>query len=295
MTDRNRQELGSKFWGKGKWDNFVAPFLPSDCSDLSFIDIGCNAGIFLEEAEKHGFSEVMGIDSNKKAYLRAEAYKKRVNGKYKIHHNNLERAWPYLPTSDYIVFANLHYYIDVERWINYIDEAIGKMRYVVVVTTKKRKEKLEKAGSYPKEVRKYFQLWEEVGCISNIPLEGDPCPREVWGLCFKSPYLERVILNELSSDSKVKDGFYEELNRGIDYNDTDYYRWMRKYRKSSRHWSDDSVKKYISKKAKLYESIKKNGILQPLIVTSEGKIRDGNHRYAILKHLGYKSAIVRKI
>ena len=47
MSERDKKEEGSKFWNKGKFDNFVKPFLPEDCKNMTFIDMGCNAGVFL--------------------------------------------------------------------------------------------------------------------------------------------------------------------------------------------------------------------------------------------------------
>lgn len=51
----------------------------------------------------------------------------------------------------------------------------------------------------------------------------------------------------------------------------------------------------MHKKAKMYEDVKKNGIKNPIIVNKHYRVLDGNHRYNILKYLGYKEAIVRRI
>ena len=77
MSERDKQEKGSKFWNKGKWDNFVLPFLPDDCGEMTLIDMGCNAGIFLKLAEDKGFKQVIGVDSNREAVKKALFYKKK--------------------------------------------------------------------------------------------------------------------------------------------------------------------------------------------------------------------------
>src|SRR3989344_8412572 len=84
MTERDRQEIGSKFWNSGKWDNFVAPFLPQDRKELTLIDVGCNAGLFLKLAEDMGFGQVIGVDSNEGAVKRGLAWRDKNRGKYQI-------------------------------------------------------------------------------------------------------------------------------------------------------------------------------------------------------------------
>lgn len=55
MTERDKKEVGSKFWNQGKWDNFVLPFIEDDCKDMTLVDVGCNAGLFLKLAKDKGF------------------------------------------------------------------------------------------------------------------------------------------------------------------------------------------------------------------------------------------------
>jgi hypothetical protein len=61
MSPRDKQEANSKFWNQGKWTNFILPFLPKNCQELSLVDLGCNAGLFLKLAEDKGFDKIIVI------------------------------------------------------------------------------------------------------------------------------------------------------------------------------------------------------------------------------------------
>jgi len=111
MNDRDKEEVGSKYWNKGKWDNLVLPFLPKDCSEMTLVDMGCNAGLFLKLAEDKGFKTI-GVDSNSKAIELAIEYKKRNKGGYQIIQSRMEDCD--LPIVDYTIFVNSHYYFDTE-------------------------------------------------------------------------------------------------------------------------------------------------------------------------------------
>jgi len=100
-------------------------------------------------------------------------------------------------------------------------------------------------------------------------------------------------MDELDCGNHVQDGFYEELDRGKDPFRTRYYRVLKQYRKKK--WSPDKIKRYMIAKAEMYEDIKKNGLRDPIVVNSKNRIVDGNHRYNMLKHLGHKSILIRRV
>ena len=108
LNDTDKRDLGSEFWNEGKWRNFVLPFLPDNCSDLTLVDIGCNAGLFLEEAENKDFKKVIGVDRNKKAIELAKEYKESIGGTYEIRNERMENCLENLPVSDYMVMAMAH-------------------------------------------------------------------------------------------------------------------------------------------------------------------------------------------
>lgn len=295
MTDRDMGEVGSKFWNKGKWDNFVAPFLPemSKCAELSLVDMGCNAGVFLNEAELRGFKTVIGVDSNKGAVERGAAWAKEYGKSYKFVESKMQECIDDLPMVDYTVLANAHYYFTINDWLDYLDKLQAKTAYCIIVTAEKRKGNRCWASTELDSIRSYFKTWEEVGFIDGVPLlEGDPHPRKLWGLCFKSPSIERVAIDALDSGNHVQDKFCAELDAGKHYTETRYYKILKPYRK---RWSEERLHKWMEARITVYESVKKHGMRIAPIANKDNLILDGNHRHADVRHLGDKSILIRRV
>jgi len=293
MTDRDKKEANSKFWGKGKWDNFILPLLPKRCEDMTFVDMGCNAGLFLGFAKKKGFQDVRGVDSNeeaiKKASINEEGIKTWCGDMIDVD----------LPLADYVVFVNSHYYLNVGDFILLLDKLRNRTRYCLIVSGDKRTYP-HLASSRADDIRNYFKDWKEVDGVDQIDPTGDPSPRKLWTLAFKSPSLKRVSMMGLDCGNNVQSGFYKELDDGVLYDKTKYYKILKGYRlkknpESLSIWTKDELVKFAKDKVALYESIKNDGLMQPIVVNKIGKILDGNHRYMMLKHLGHKTILVREI
>ncbi|KKR28421.1 MAG: hypothetical protein UT61_C0050G0005 [Candidatus Woesebacteria bacterium GW2011_GWA1_39_8] len=291
MSERDKKETRSKFWNKGKWNNFVAPFLPKDCGEMTLIEMGCNAGLFLKLAEEKGFGQVVGVDADEEAIRRGLAWRDKNGNKYQIIHSHMEKCIDSLPLADYTVLVNSHYYFLINDWLDYMDKLQSKTVFCIIVTAEKRYRRICCASADFTDIRSYFKNWDEVGFIDELPLEGDPSPRRLWGLCFKSRTLERVPIESLIYKNHEQDKFYEELDRGIGYKNTHYYKFLKDYRK---WWSEDRLNKWMLEKIAAYENVKKNRLTKPIIINSDKIILDGNHKYAMMKHLGFKSILVRK-
>jgi hypothetical protein len=289
MLDRDKLEANSKFWVKGKWDNFVLPFLPKNCKGLTLVDMGCNAGVFLELAENKGFRAI-GVDADKTAVKKGLRYRRRNGGHYKIMYRDMRNCIDDLPAADFTILANSHYYFPIDHWLEYLNKLKEKTCYVIIVTAQKMR-KYSKASADLPDIRNYFKDWDEVGFVDELPLEGDPFPRRLWGLCFKNRNVERVDIESLCSGNNVQNTFYPELDKGVDPLKTHYHKILVRYRKG---WSTETLNKFMQAKKELYEDVKKNGVKNALIVDLTGRVMDGNHRYQMLKHLGNKTVIVRK-
>ena len=294
MTERDKREANSKFWNKGKWDNFVLPFLPKDCKDMTLIDMGCNAGLFLKLAEDRGFDRVIGIDSDKEAVSRAIKYREENGGNYDVQRRRVERSLKHLPVADFTILANVHYYIGISERLEYVDLLRSRTRYCVIVSGRKRPFN-QLAGSSLEEVRGYFKDWREVGVVSHIPREGDSAPRDLFSVCFESPIITREKIDALDNGNNQQEGFYRELDKGVDPLRTKYWWRMKSYRMKEHGWKRDEVVKFILEKVGLYESIKKNGLMKPIIVNSKNRIVDGNHRSEMLRHLGHGGILIREV
>jgi len=292
MTSRDIKEAKSKFWGRGKWDNFILPLLPEDCSDMTLIDMGSNAGLFLGYAKEKGFSKVIGIESDKKA-----VEKGLEHHDYDLRHEYVEEAE--LPLADYILFVNVHYYINIGDFIPLLDRLRNRTRYCLVVSGNKRTYP-HIASSRANDLRKYFKDWNEVKGVDRIDGTGDPSPRKLWTLAFQSPTLKRVSMDKLDCGNHVQEGFYEAIDKGIDYRNTRYFKIIKPYRlKKNRRslsvWTEEQLHEFFEKKIYIYKSVKNDGLEEPIIINSAGKILDGNHRFMMLKHLGHKTILVREV
>lgn len=297
MTDRDRKQVGSKFWGRGKWDNFIVPHLPNDGTGLSLVDMGCNAGLFLNFAIERGFgsgpgARVIGVDSDHASVERGNGWAK-LNGKtYEIRERKMEQCIDELPIVDYTILSNAHYYFTINDWLEYLDKLRLKTHRVIVVTAEKNHINRCWASADVESIRRYFKDWKEVSFVDELPTEGDPDPRRLWSLCFESPLIEKVDTDTLDSSNHVQDEFYAELDEGKQFAQTRYYRIIEKYRRGK--WSSERLTTWFAERVRVYADLKKNGLKTAILVDQGIRILDGNHRFAMMRNLGYKKVFIRR-
>ena len=265
--------------------------------------MGTNAGLFLKTAKDLGFRNAIGVEKDRTPVVEGKRYRDLLGYDYKLLKRTLGGKFgdsgnfnfDEIPVADYTLMSTFHYYIDINSWLKYLDTLRNKTRYCIIVSRHVSKKHWMALSDLP-DVRKYFWAdWEETDYIPPLSGEGDPNPRDLWSICFKSK-LERISINDIKL--KGSDAINELANEiknndDIDPFKTKYYdKWVARKKDS---WNDKTIKKFVADKTKLLIDIKNNGQRDPLIVQEDNKLSDGGHRLAMLKALGYKSVIVRRV
>jgi len=292
-SKRSKTEIDSKFWNEGKFENFVKPFI-KDTKEQVFIDVGCNKGVFLKEAEDMGFARVIGVDSDKLAVERGRSWAEQHKRNYKIYLKEMEGVLDDLPVADYTVLANTHYYFTINDWLDYIDRLQYKTRYIIIVTAHKQRPNRCWARPDIENIRNYFKTWKEVGFIDTPSFDEDPHPRTQQSICFKSPHIDRVSLETLDLGNHVQKGFYNELDAGKHWSETRYHKIMRPYRVRDHKWPEEKYRIWMEGRVIVYNDVKKNGLKKPVLVDDKNQILDGNHKTGMYKDWGYKSILIRR-
>jgi len=78
---------------------------------------------------------------------------------------------------------------------------------------------------------------------------------------------------------------------GKDYKETRYYRILKKYRQ---RWGEERLNNWFLERIRVYNSVKENQLIKPILIDSALRVLDGNHRYAMMRNLGFKSILVRR-
>lgn len=302
----------SKFWNEGKWNNFIKPLLPKD--GRTFIEIGCNAGLFLKMAIDTGFKDVIGIEASGRIMDQAKLFKKDNKYNYKLIQQTVGKDFEIdkLPIADVVLFSNVHYYFPVGVFSNLVDRIKNRTTYCIVVGARAKRRKgnavydIDAPGT-----RGYFKDWEEIEAIGSwdegvwkgIEEKGDLAPREkMYGILFKGGLstvnvdnlIEKIKCSKENSLIPALEEFFEKVfnNEKFDYKKTLFYQfWRDREPEQSSEW----IYKILDYKKSLAEDIQANGMKEPIYLGHTGGILDGIHRLFIAKALGYEHIIVKKI
>lgn len=304
--------VGSRYWGEGRWRNFIEPLLPTENrKDMTLIDIGANNGLFCKMAEDAGFRNVIGIDSSLEAVERGWEFqnKQTKNYKYQLLYKTVGKDFNFdeMPVADVYLISACHYYFELNDWLKFLDRLKTKTVYCLIISRP-----LTRANTHHWRVKTsiidtkyYFREWEQVKAKYRINLhhqdrKDDPSPRELWSFLFKSK-LNRKRFDDLLpgargdniklSREELVDTLLE--NQGADIKDTEYYKtWIERM---NRKWSEQQIFEFVRRKVELFQDISLNGVKDPILLDMDNKIIDGGHRIACLKALGYSSIITRNI
>jgi SAM-dependent methyltransferase len=295
----------SKFCNEGKWDNFIAPLLPEDCSEMTFVEIGCNAGLFLRMATEWGFQRVVGVEADKNAYQMGIKYRDSLGLNYRIHHAEVGEQFDFtlLPAADVVLMANVHYYMHIRQLVYVLDHLLHKARRCVIVSIQKPRGLLWKGRRDLAAVRGYFADWQEIGSVPTISPDGDPHPRSMYSIAFASK-IERVDIAGIRArqeyhpaDAKASKDFINKcLHRIFDVRSTRYYhRELRTDLRRSPHPGQPDAFERVQDKKDLIRDIRDNGIKNPILIDSDGKLLDGVHRLLTMEVMGYKTILARRV
>ena len=292
----------SNFFNEGKWNNFIEPLLPKDCRDMTFIEIGCNAGMYLALAKKKGFANAIGIEKDKTNCKVGEEYRDSLGLDYKIINDSVGQKFDFddMPVADYVVLANLHYHLLLDDFLYLVERLEHKAIHCLVVSVDIKKPHWKPKGDI-KSVRGYFKNWTEVKSVGPINTKGDPRPRDLFGILFKSKLERRKIRNLRSSHKQMikrspsLEKFADDVvnHRSINIRKHPYYartKWSRKHK-----WIEKEMYDFVKQKKELMESIRDDGLKRAVNIEKDGRMLEGNHRLVILRHLGYKSVIVKVV
>lgn len=264
------------FQGKGKWNCFVKPLLPEDCSEMTFIEIG--DGLNLEMAEETGFRNVIGIE--RKDY-------RTISTKI----------------ADVVLLSNVHYKFKIEELIWLIDSLFYRTTYLIIISKKLKDDVSWDRGHWMPTglydgIRNWFRDWEEVGSVRTKKhwMKDIPDAVELWSLCFKGKLRREQIRrygNKIWITELVRLAERIAKNEEIEVSETEYY--SRLLKKKNGNWSESETREYVAGKIEIMRSVMKEGLHEPIFVHLNNKIIDGGHRAVMLRALGYKTMLARKI
>ncbi len=306
FEDINRKD--SAFWNEGKWNNFINPLLPKE--KQTFIEIGCNAGLFLKVAEDEGFRDVIGVEGNSQIFQQAQKFKEISGGNYKLAHQVVGKnfALDDLPIADVVLISNMHYYLPVGVFSKLVDGLRNRALYCIVVSAKAKRRRGNALYDL-NSVRGYFRDWCEIGTIEDVDKDSDCCPREqMYGVLFRGNLNTLDVSNyygawwEASKNPKHKSNelapvmrnfFRQVLDGGqIIYEDTEMYKyWRKREPRKPPEWT----RNWLIYKENLAKDVQENGIKEPIYLDQIGKLLDGIHRLTLANLLEYEHVLVRRI
>jgi hypothetical protein len=306
----NPDRANSRFWNEGKWNNFIEPLLPEDCAEQTFVEMGCDAGLFLKMAKDKGYGRVIGVEKNSTPVKEGRRFRDAIGYDYELIKRTLGSKFheegsfdiDELPVADVTLMSTFHYYIDINAWTKYIDRLKAKTCSVLIVSRPKLKEDRWMAKASLEAVRGYFHDWSEAGLIENVSTENDSKPRDLYSVMFRNPVVRRVPISDINPRKmrgypmhEAQADLAKRIASGEEFDlfATDYYQaWQTR---KTGDWSERAIRRFVQLKADVMVDVRDNGLKDPILVDAGLQLADGGHRLLMLKEMGHKSVIVREI
>jgi len=259
-----------------RWRQIVEPLIPKDGKDRLFVDLGCNAGFYMQKTKELGYNTV-GVEKDED-YL---GYADKSLNIVKMDINDFE--FP----ANYITFlACVHYHQSEAQIEAIIHKAMYRSAHIVFMGRHRGRTKTNpRKHPLMRKLRKWDVLEET---------END----HFYGLRVKNRYvfeMDTLELCEQTQRQRLREGHPEfpeafgefckkVINKEpIDYGSTDFVKHLilrKRLYPLGRCWIYE----------KMVEDIQKNGIREPIIIKNDF-VANGHHRLIIAKELGISRVI----
>jgi len=320
----NANRADSRFWNRGRWDNFIQPLLLAEGVALDerhgvtdgkaphhvFIEIGCNAGLFLQAATSYGFGRVIGLEKSGHAVKHGRRYRDEHNLEYELRNGTfgLDVSLDDFPVCDVLLLSTVHYYFSIQEWTRMLDILHTRARYVIFVSRHMLLDH-NRPQSGMRDLCDYFpnDRWRKVATVTDVPKVNDPKARhDLFSVMFQSRVLKREPINRfmVGDEDQMNVGLSELVvlavinDEDINITETKYYKEL--LRRKAGRWSPPAIVDFVGHKVAMMRDVKERGLMEPLLAHPSDHWRsrhlvDGGHRLMILHALGHTTVLVREV
>lgn len=307
---RYPKTINSKFHHFGKWDTFIKILLPfDDFSNRVFVEYGSNAGLNLLEAAKMGFSKVVGIEADNNFFAQGKfVIDENISfDNIKLFHRCIGEPEPNvhaacasfsfdeIPLADLSLLANFHYWIETSTLKKFVDDLALKSYYAIIIST-------VESANYPTSstmgtVENLFEnKWTLIGSISQVPIENDSSPRNLYALLFRSNVLLETTVQEVKNKVQIDARTEEFINLFTNFlkqfqngqaSFPEFIAYLKRYPIKDRYNEEKGFTAEIEHCCEMFRSISKDGLKDSIKLFMNGKKLDisGWHRLVIAEYL----------
>jgi len=300
----------SLFFNEKKWDYFIKPLLPEP-KGRTFIEIGCNVGLYLRMATEMGFERVVGVEREAPNCRMAVKYRDANGHSYKVLNRMVGRDFDFdeMPAADVVLLSNMHYYIPMDKFMPFLDRLIGKTIYCIVVSRKMRTQRHGYPRADVEPIQRMFKGWnmERLITTTDSMVKDDPHRRRVHSMLFKGPLERRSVTAFTTNPEPEMQQELIDIVRGkkVELEDTLMWKFWQ-HRKQvvadKDKWTDRRLRLHVEHRLDVVRSIMENGMREPILAWKDHPPPevvqfgiDGGNRAQILKLLGRDSIIVRSV
>lgn len=300
-------------FGRGKWDNYVKPFLDKiDRGNGYFCEMGCNGGLYLVMAAEAGFRRMWGVEAANAAWgqlqLTAEFYNELDIRPVYARLGTVEGAiadsrapvfdQASMPIVDVTLMAQFLYWVTPDVAQPYVDALSEKSCWAIVLTNTARR---QRSSGHPHDVEAMFDHnWLLVDRIETKKRDGR---RRITALLFHSRWLEARRTKDLWKFAErthpANRKFYHEVfptfckraaeghARPPTREHCAVWNWLHNGEEGSTAYPDYICDQAISRWHAMAWDIPRNGQTVPIMIKRPGTDRlEGHHRVAICHYNG---------